>query len=304
MHACSEGRHTRAALVAGAFAIACGASAQAAEGGLSNFPAGAQTTYAAFMPAPGTNAFYGYSLFLDAGLRDGDGDKINGVKVEVLALAPRIVHTWKSTLFGWKMSSGGLAEILHASVKVPGAQDQDLGPTLIGFEPLNLSRTFGDWTFFHGAVIYIPLGTYRPDKLANSNVNYRSYTYQTSVTWIPNPRFEASLNGAIEFKDENRKTNYEAGPQASVTFGTGYKPFADTRWDVGVSGYYTDGLADDEQNGSTVPGGGRTRKFALGPKLVYWLSPAAAIVAQWHHELVAENGTRGDLFWLECALPF
>jgi hypothetical protein len=284
--------------------VLVGRAALAAENGLSNFPYGAQTTYAAFVPAPGTNAFYGYSLYVNAGLRDGDGDKLHGANVEVLAFAPRFLHTWKSTLAGWNVTSGGLTELLYADVKLPGAKDQDLGPTLIGLEPLNLSRTIGHWTFFQGVLIYLPLGTYQPDKLANSNVNYRSYAYQASVTWLPTPRFEVSLNGAIEFKEENNKTHYEAGPQASITFGTGYKPVEGSKWDLGVSGYYTDGLADDERNGVTVAGGGRTRKFAMGPKVVYWLSPAAAIVAQWHHELVAENGTRGDLFWLECALPF
>ncbi|MCB1747315.1 MAG: transporter [Gammaproteobacteria bacterium] len=108
----------------------------------------------------------------------------------------------------------------------------------------------------------------------------------------------------MEFKAENKKTDYEAGPQASITFGTGYAPFAETNWDVGFSGYHTDGLADDEQNGRTFPCGGRTRKFSIGPKVVYWLGPAAAVVAQWHHEFISENDTRGDLFWSECALPF
>lgn len=278
---------------------------QAAEGGLSNFPYGAQTSYAAFVPAPGTSTFYGYSLFLEANsVRDGHGDEIPGVSVEVLAFAPRVVHTWETTLDGWKMSSGALGEFLYAKVKASGMKDDDFGPTLIGIEPLYLSKTFGTWTFFEGPLIYLPIGSYHPEKLANSNVNFRSYTWQASVTWTPNARFETSLNGAIEFKDENKKTNYEAGPQASITFGAGYKPFTDTRWDLGISGYYTDGLADDEQNGTDVAGGGRTRKFAVGPKLVYWLSPAAAIVAQWHHEVLSENGTRGDLFWLECALPF
>jgi hypothetical protein len=112
------------------------------------------------------------------------------------------------------------------------------------------------------------------------------------------------LNGAIEFKDENKKTDYQSGPQASITFGVGYKPFTDQHWDLGFSGFYTDGLADDEIDGRDVPGGGRTRKFAIGPKLVYWLNPGAAIVAQWHREVVTENAAQGDLFWLECALPF
>jgi hypothetical protein len=279
--------------------------ARAAEGGLSNFPYGAQTTYAAFVPAPGTSAFYGYALYVNAdSVRDGDGDKVPGVSVEVLAFAPRLLHTWNSTFFGWRMTSGGLTEGIYADVKVPGAEDDDLGPTLVGIEPLYLSKTFGAWTFFHGPLIYLPLGTYQPNKLANSNVNFKSFTYQGAVTWTPNARLEVSLNGAVEFKEENKKTNYEAGPQASLTFGTGYKPFTDQHWDFGFSGYYADGLADDKRNGKTVPGGGRTKKFAIGPKLVYWINPATAIVAQWHRDLVTENGARGDLFWLECAIPF
>lgn len=295
----------RIALVAGAGLLLLNSPVRAAEGGLSNFPYGAQTTYAAFVPAPGTTAFYGYSLFIDAGsVRDGEGDELPGVSVEVLAFAPRLLHTWNSTFYGWKLTSGALTEIIYAGVKVPGSHDEDLGPTLIGLEPLYMSRTFGAWTFFHGPLIYIPLGSYDPGKLANSNVNYKAITYQGSVTWTPSSRLDVSLNGAVEFKDENRKTDYQAGPQASITFGVGYKPFTDLHWDLGFSGYYTDGLTDDEVDGVTVPGGGRTRKFAIGPKLVYWFNPATAIVAQWHREVVSENGTKGDLFWLECAIPF
>jgi len=299
-----SGRSARRGVLLGV-ALLSTAAVHAAEGGLSNFPYGALTTYPAFVPAPGTSAFYGYSLFIDAhSVRDADGDKVPGVSAEVLAFAPRVLHTWEKSFLGWKMTSGALTEVIYAKVKVPGADDDDLGPTLLGLEPLYLSKTAGAWTFFHGPLVYLPLGNYRADRLANSNLNYRSYTYQGAVTWLPTARFEASLNAAVEFKAENSETQYEAGPQASITFGTGYKPFTDTRWDLGVSGYYTDGLADDEQNGRTVAGGGRTRKFALGPKLVYWLNPGAAIVAQWHHELLSENGARGDLFWLECALPF
>lgn len=280
------------------------ASLRAAEGGLSSFPYGAQTTYAAFVPAPGTTSFFGYALYLEAdSVRDGDRNEVPGVNVDVFAVAPRFLHTWKSTFFGWKMTSGGLFEGLYAKVKVPGGDDDDLGPTLIGIEPLYLSRTFGTWTVFHGALFYIPLGSYRPDRPANSNVNYKSLTYQVATSWNPSSRLDVSLNGAVEFKEENEKTDYQAGPQASLTFGVGYKAFADQRWDVGFSGYYTDGLADDEVKGVRVPGGGRTEKFAIGPKLVYWLGPATAIVAQWHRELLVKNGARGDLFWLECTFP-
>ena len=56
------------------------ASLRAAEGGLSSFPYGAQTTYAAFVPAPGTTSFFGYALYLEAdSVRDGDRNEVPGV---------------------------------------------------------------------------------------------------------------------------------------------------------------------------------------------------------------------------------
>ena len=291
--------------IAGACLMLLDAPARAAEGGLSNFPYGAQTTYAAFVPAPGTTSFYGYALYINAdSIRDGDGNKIPGTSVDVFALAPRLLHTWESTFFGWKMTSGAVTEGLYAHVEAGGNEDDDTGPTLVGFEPLYLSRTFGAWTFFHGPLVYLPLGQYHPRDLANSNINYKSYAYQGSMSWNPNPRLDVSLNTAIEYKAENKKTHYKSGPQASVTFGMGYKAFDDQHWDIGISGYYTNGLTDDKISGTKVPGGGRTEKFAIGPKLVYWINPGAAIVAQWHHELMVENAARGDLFWLECAIPF
>lgn len=293
-------------LAASALGLAlCGSPASAAEGGLSNFPYGAQTSYAAFVPAPGTTSFFGYALYIDGkSLRDNDGDKIPGVSIEAFALAPRLVHTWNSTFHGWKMTSGAVIEGLYVKVEVPGLEDKDTGPTLLGFEPLYLSKTFGAFTFFHGSLIYLPIGSSDKNQLANSNLNYKSLAYQGSMSWNPNARVDVALNAAVEFKDDNDETDYQSGPQASLTFGAGYKPFAgNLSWDLGISGFYTDGLADDKIDGDKVPGGGRTKKFAIGPKIVYLFSPGAAIVAQYHREMETENAAQGDLFWLECVFP-
>lgn len=69
------------------------------------------------------------------------------------------------------MTRCGLAEVINVNVRVPGAEDDALGPTLIGIEPLYLSKALGAWTFFHGPLIYLPVGHYDRGKLANSNVN-------------------------------------------------------------------------------------------------------------------------------------
>lgn len=279
-------------------------AARAGEGGLSNFPYGAQTTYAALMPPPGTTSFFGYALYIAAdSVRDDNGDRIPGVEVDVIALAPRLVHSWKPSFAGFKLSSGIVVEGVWAKVEVPGAEDSVTGPTLLGIEPLYLTRSVGTWHFLTGPLLYAPLGPYDRNALVNSTVNYYSFAYQASSTWTPTPRWDVSLNAAVEFKGRNKETDYRSGTQAGLSFGVGHRPFENQSWDLGVSGFYTGQLTDDEIDGQDVPTGARTRKFAIGPKLVYWLKPGAAIVAQWHREMETRNASDGDLFWLECAFP-
>lgn len=281
-------------------------AASAAESGLGNFPFGAQTSYAALMPPPGTTSFFGYALFYKAGsVRDNAGNKVPDLEFEVLALAPRLVHTWSQGWAGFNLSSGVVFQGLNVKIQAGASQDSKLGAGLVAIEPLYLTRSFAQNTFhvLTGPLIYFPAGSYDPNALANTTVGYKSFAYQTSTTWTPTPRWDVSLNAAVEWKRENDETDYRSGTQGGLTFGVGHRPFADTRWDLGISGFYTDAFSDDRQNGVKVPGGGRTKKLALGPKLVYWFSPGAAIVAQYHREMDVRNAGDGDLFWLECAFP-
>jgi hypothetical protein len=278
-------------------------SAQAAEG-LGHFPAGAQTSYAAFMPPPGETWFYGYALYFGSNsLRDDRRERIPGVDAEVFALAPRIMHSWQQPWAGWKLSSGLVMLGIHAEVEAGGQRSEATGVGMFGIEPLYLTRSFGPhWHVLTGGILYFGIGDYDRNELANYTINYDSYAYQASVTWTPTPNWEASLNYAVEFKEKNKDTQYKSGDQGSLTFGVGHRPFADKRWDLGLSGYYSHQLEDDKQNGLTVGDGNRTRRFGIGPKLVFSINPSAVLVFQWHNESNVRNALRGDLFWVECAI--
>jgi len=295
-------RHAASLMIIGGSLVIPG---HAAENGLSNFSYGTQTTYAAWMPPPGTSMFLGYALYLKANsIRDARGDRIPGVEAELAALAPRALHTWKRDFLGWKMTSGGVVQMVNAKVTAPGVEHHDFSVTLVGIEPLYLSKTVGTMTYFTGPFLFFPTGGYRSNGLAHSATNYFSAAWQASASWNPNSRTDVSVNLAYEWKDKNEETNYRSGDQSSITFGAGYKPFSDLRWDFGINGYYIDQFRDDRLNGIRVPGGGRTKALALGPKFAFWPQPGKAIVVQYQKGLMAENGAKADLLWLELAYPF
>lgn len=277
-------------------------SARAAEAGVGNFPFGAQTSYAAFLPEPGTTSFYGYALyFASDSVRDAQGERVPA-DVEILALAPRVVRTWTPSWAGFKLSTGLVLQGLHVQVDAGGVRSEATGPGLFGVEPLYLTRSFGPhWHVLTGPLLYFPMGSYDRNEPANYTLNYKSYAYQGSVTWTPTPTWEASLNYGVEFKEKNRDTDYRSGDQGSLTFGFGHRPFSDPRWDVGLSGYYTHALSDDEQSGVKV--GNRTRRLGIGPKVGYFIAPGTAVILQWHRETNVRNSPKGDLIWLECTFP-
>lgn len=247
---------------------------------------------------------FGYSaLFTSDSFRDGQGNEIPGLEVELAAFAPRFVHTWEERWNGFSLSSGLVFQMLSAELTVGGNTETAAGPALFGLEPLHLQRSFGAWHFVTGPIIYIAMGKYDPAEPVNQTLNYDSYAFQGNTTWTPTPDWDFSLNLALELKEENRDTDYKSGDTFSATFGIGYRPFADKRWDFGITGYYVDQFEDDKLNGRTVGDGVQVKKLAFGPKLVFRPNPAVAVVLQWHRESEVENAPQGDIIWLEWLIP-
>lgn len=277
---------------------------QAAEGGQSNYPYGALTSYAALMPAVDDTMLLGYvAQYGSDRVVDADGNTIAGLDVGFVALALRLVHTWKKPWAGFNMSSGVTLEGLHVQVEANGNKDRSTGATMFGLEPLYLTRAFGNLHFLTGPVLYFPLGSYNAGDLANSTLPFFSWAYQLNLSWLPTPRWDLSIASLVEFKSRNTQTRYESGDQGGVTFGISHRPFADIRWDIGVTGFFTEQLQDDRVGDSRVAGGGRTRKLGIGPKVGFWFTPRSTVMLQWHSESKIDNAPEGDLLWLEFGFP-
>lgn len=278
-------------------------SAQASQTGQTYYAHGAQTVYAAITPQPGGSQFYGYVLFYEAGtVRDADGDAVGDLEAQAIAMAPRVLHTWKRSLWGFKMTSGAFATLLSAGLRAGQDEDYDTGPFDFGIEPLYLSRSFGNWHTMFGTSLYFPWGSYDEDSPVNSTLNRFGGSATVNLTWTPTPRWDLSLAWGTEFAGRNRDSQYRDGASTGLTYGIGYRAFADRRWDFGISGLATAQFEDDRQSGRVVEDR-RTRKFAIGPKVGYWFTPAAAVYLQAQTELEVRNAPKGEYYWLMFSFP-
>lgn len=277
--------------------------ASALQTGQTYFAHGAQSVYAAMVPQPGAAQFYGYVLFYEAAsVRDADGGPVGDLEAQALAMAPRVLYTWRPTLWGFRMTSGAFATVLSAGLQSGEDETFDTGPFDYGIEPLYLTRSFGNWHTMFGTSLYFPWGSYDEDSPVNSTLHRYGGALVANLTWTPTPRWDVSLAWGYEFAGRNRETQYRDGATTGLTYGIGYRAFADRRWDFGLSGFYLLQVEDDHQSGRALEDS-RTRKLAIGPKIGYWLTPGTAVYVQVQNEIEVRNAPRGDYYWLMFAFP-
>lgn len=276
----------------------------ALQNGQSYFAHGAQSVYAAMLPKPGTAQVYGYVLYFDSSsILDADGNALPGIQAQAIAAAPRVLYTWRPSLWGFKMTSGGFFTVLSAGLESGDEEFFDTGPFDYGFEPLYLSRSFGNWHTMFGTTLYLPWGSYDENSPVNSTLNRYGGALVANLTWTPTSRWDVSLAWGYEFSGRNRDTQYRDGGATGLTYGVGYRAFDERRWDFGLSGFYLLQVEDDRQSGRRIADS-RTRKFAIGPKVGYWLTLGSAIYVQWQHDAEVRNAPKGDYYWLMFSFPW
>lgn len=277
----------------------------ASENGTGNYGVGVQTVAAGLLPPPGMTMFNGYVVYYTAdSFRDDKGHSlIPGFQADLHIQALRAVHTW-GTYKGVTFSTSLIFESIQIELEVAGRQDSDFGPTLIDVEPLHIGIKLGDWYLQTGTYFWMPIGSYDRTALANSSFGYSTVSQSLAASWLPTPQWELSLDANVSFNFENQDTNYHSGDLYGLTYSLGYRPFvSNPRWQFGVNGFYVKQFTDDELDGVKVPTGFRMEKFAFGPQVVYWFSPAVAVVFKWQNESSVRNAPDGDSFWLQAAFP-
>jgi hypothetical protein len=286
--------------------------ANAMENGVTQWPSGVQTVIPAILPAAGETAYFNYALYYNAdSFKGGNGkDLIPGFDLSVAAEAPRIVHTWETKFGPLNMSSGVV--LAGNFVKVgedaaPGVhlEDSTFGLNFLYLTPLYLTYNTPTLHLLAGPSVFIPVGQFSAHDLANPTSNYYAFQQELAFTYFPMKTLEFSSLAVIDVNAENPATHYHSGDFFSIDWGIDWAPIASIpNLFFGIQGYYITQFTNDEINNVTVgPDGFRLQRAALGPQIIYYVTPKTGILAKYQHEFDTENGSEGDRFWFEFVTP-
>lgn len=283
--------------------------AMATENGQTHYPVGVNTIMNAALPPPGETGFYLYTQYYrSTRLNDGSGHSLDpDFRASVYAVVPRIVHSWNQRVGPFFLSSGLILPMTRVELRAFGRKDTStgLGDPVVAPIYFNYVNAAGTFFAYGGPEIYVPLGKYDKNRLANNGLNYWTVAPTVSVTWLPTPRWELSATLYPEFNFKNKDTDYRSGNTVTVDFDVAYRPLTDLpKLKVALQGFAMKQYTDDRQHGQAVPGGNRGQAFGLGPQVSYDVAGVGAVLLKYQREFGVENRTEGHRLWFELALPF
>jgi hypothetical protein len=290
-----------AAVVAAATAVVAPA-AQATEGGGSQYPNGAEGFLAGAVPPPGVYLINYDTFYTTNRVNDTNGNKIPvNVSVDAFAEVPRLLWVTPVQVFGANWGMHILVPIVHLDATVGGWSKSQFGLGDITIDPFILSWHWKNFHLATGLDIILPTGEYDKTNPVNIGTNYWGFEPLIAGTYLSDDGWEVSAKMMYTINTTNDATNYSSGQafHMDYTFGKHWN-----EWTFGVGGYYYQQTTDDELNGAVVGDGNRGMAFAIGPQVKYDFGGKYSVIAKWQHELVTENRSEGDKFWLKAIVPF
>jgi hypothetical protein len=282
-----------------------GGTAVATENGNQHYPIGVQTANPALLPPPGGTEFYNYTAYIvGRQFNDNNGhSEIPDFHLSVFAEAPRVIHTWETTVGAIHFSSGGAINLVDTRLDLPGGESFHsftLGD--IDFQPLYATYNTQTLHVLVGPNIWAPIGNYSVDNPASPGFNYWTIAPEIGVTWFPSKRMEVSVDSLTEFNTRNNKTQYHSGNDFDIDYVLAYRPLDDLRWQFGIQGYLYNQWTDDRKNGQLVPDH-RGQVYAVGPQIRWDIIPHGGVLVKWQHEMDVRNRPEGERIWIELAAP-
>ena len=277
--------------------------AVATEGGGGAYPNGAEDFMSGALPPPGTYFINYLTYYRASEFKDKDGDDlIPDFSLDAVANVFRLIHVTNYQVLGANWGVQAFLPIVYLDVSVPGRDDDRWGIGDVIVDPFMLGWHSKNWHVTTGIDIFVPVGTYDEDRLANAGRNYWTFEPVVAVTFLSDGGIELSSKFMYDFNTENEDTDYQSGQEFHFDYTIGYH--IDQSWALGLGGYYYHQTTNDEVDGVKVsPDGFKGQVFAIGPQAKYDYKNMS-FTLKWQREFEVENRPEGDKFWLKFMYVF
>lgn len=271
----------------------------ATENGGNAYPNGVEDFMAGAVPPPGTYFLNYFSYYTANDFKDSNGNTTD-FDLNVTAITFRFVHITDKKVLGGFWGVHALIPILHVDIENPIGSDSKTGIGDLIVNPFLLSWHFKNGHLATGFDIFIPVGNYDKDDLANTSRNYWTFEPAFGVTYLSDSGFEVSSKFMYDFNTKNPDTDYKSGQEFhfDYTIGKHFKNIA-----VGIGGYYYKQVTNDELNGEKIGDGLKGQVFAIGPQLKYDYKNMS-FTLKYHEELEVENRAEGGNLWFRFVYAF
>jgi hypothetical protein len=275
----------------------------ASEGGVSVYPAGVETILPGMTPGTGGTMFLEFSNFYQTNeLADAKGDSlIPGFHLRVGAVAAKIAHNWGVHFLGGELVSAAALPLVYEHLNAPfgtfaktGFGNPDLAPAVVAYHK-------ADWHWWYSVDVFTPGFSYNQNDVLNVGQHNVALAPDAAFTYLPDKgRTEISSKFLYIVNYANPVTNYRSGNEFVWEYAGMHHLFGGVS--AGVNGYFYQQTTDDRQNGLVFENGNRGRDFAVGPEIRCHFKHYSMIL-KYEKEMLAENKTMGNSFWLQFGVP-
>jgi hypothetical protein len=290
-------------------------SADAAEGGSSNYLPGTYGDFAAAVEPPTKftvrNDVYYYhadvARSVRSGLIEADADLEFIIDLLTLLYKPEV------EVLGAHYAFGVLIPIVHADIDTGvrignlevRQQDDTFGLGDLTLIPGILFWNHGNFHFTLAEYIVTPTGEYDTDDLANTGLNYWTFDTDFAVTYLNEKTGQDySINIGYNYNTENSDTDYQTGEEFHVDYMV--NQFLSESFAIGVHGFYLKQVSGDSGDGAIL-GDFKAEAAGIGPALL-WSTKTfdrdITFIAKWLHEYDTENRIEGDHIFASFAMSF
>ena len=288
------------------------------EGGVSFWAPGLYGSLAAVPGTPGlsfaavyyhvtANAQGGANFAQGGQIRAGLDARVDSVFLNATYISPTPVLGAQAA-FALAVPVGRVRASVDATLIGPGGGvlSGSLTDTFTGFGDLYPTATLKWNRGVHNYMTYlagdIPLGTYRPGRLANLSIGHAAIDGGVGYTYFdPSKGHEFSFVTGLTYNFENPDTNYQNGIDWHLDWGL--SQFLSKQAHVGLVGYFYNQLTGDSGAGARL-GPFRSRVAGVGPQIGY-IFPAGNMQGylnlKGYYEFAGQHRPEGWNVWLTLA---